>query len=324
LFPDGSFNHTPDPGFTGTDSFAFYASDGYLAGVDPEHPSGAQPSIVTIDVLPPGPGNSARVPVLRDEYYRVVAIRPAIPEDAPLLDGRTAYKASLVTGFEFKPALVRPQAFSPSGDVLALDYANIQITTRYATSVSTSPVTGIHIDGLEPDNALMQIYTFDIDLDIILMSIRDISVELSITYANNPPPDVINSVAGEDLLSNLATVHLIIDLSVNQMVLASPTGTVILESPLETALSNVRFISPLPLRAPAGIGIAWLLDFTVNYPPFSPYGSGFPVLVTIVLPRGSPHVTTYYKYGPTRQAACLPGIPSCMIRRMVIRQAPKL
>jgi hypothetical protein len=121
LFLDGSFNYTPYPGFTGTDSFAFYASDGYLDGVDPTHQP-ATPSYVTILVLPPGPGNAARVPVLRDENFRVEAIRPANPEDAPLFLGRSAYNAGLISGHGvdfmqvlFRPVVVRPQKLTPAG-----------------------------------------------------------------------------------------------------------------------------------------------------------------------------------------------------------------
>src|SRR5262249_47562790 len=31
LSPNGSFDYVPDPGFTGTDAFGYFASDGYLA-----------------------------------------------------------------------------------------------------------------------------------------------------------------------------------------------------------------------------------------------------------------------------------------------------
>jgi uncharacterized delta-60 repeat protein len=65
LLPDGSFNYTPNRGFVGTDMFAFYASNGYMA---------SPPTEVEIHVV----RGSARhpyknAPLLRDIHYSLVA-----------------------------------------------------------------------------------------------------------------------------------------------------------------------------------------------------------------------------------------------------------
>jgi hypothetical protein len=105
------------------------------------------------------------------------------------------------------------------------------------------------------------------------------------------------------LVSNLAEVHLIVDLGLNRVAVANPDpqgGNIVVESPLGTTLSDVKIISPVPPGAPADTGVPWLLGFEVSFPVDSPYSSGFPILVTIVLPPNSPHYTTYYQHEPVR------------------------
>jgi hypothetical protein len=65
LLPDGSFNYTPRPGFTGTDTFQFYASDGYLAG----------PATSVIIHVVPGTARQPyeNAPVLHDIHYALAA-----------------------------------------------------------------------------------------------------------------------------------------------------------------------------------------------------------------------------------------------------------
>jgi uncharacterized delta-60 repeat protein len=68
LLPDGSFNYTPKRGFVGTDTFAFYASNGYVA---------TQPAEVEIHVVR---GTKKQpylnAPVLRDVHYSLVRAEP--------------------------------------------------------------------------------------------------------------------------------------------------------------------------------------------------------------------------------------------------------
>src|SRR5262249_27537538 len=67
LSPDGSFDYVPDPGFTGTDVFGYFASDGYLASA---------PAFATIRVAAGTPENLfANAPVLLDDNYDVPANR---------------------------------------------------------------------------------------------------------------------------------------------------------------------------------------------------------------------------------------------------------
>jgi uncharacterized delta-60 repeat protein len=78
LFPDGSFNYTPNPGFVGTDHFQFDASDGYLVS---KHPND-----VDIHVVAGTPGHPfANAPVLHDIQY--------------FLAGQTS------SGFQFTPPI---------------------------------------------------------------------------------------------------------------------------------------------------------------------------------------------------------------------------
>jgi uncharacterized delta-60 repeat protein len=63
VFPDGSFNYVPNPGFTGADGFGFYASDGYLR-------SGL--TGVAIHVVPGTPQHPFQsAPVLHDIHYHL-------------------------------------------------------------------------------------------------------------------------------------------------------------------------------------------------------------------------------------------------------------
>jgi uncharacterized delta-60 repeat protein len=61
LLPDGSFNYTPDPGFVGTDTVTFFASDGYLNG---------PLTAVDIHVVPGSTSHPyLNAPVLKDVHY---------------------------------------------------------------------------------------------------------------------------------------------------------------------------------------------------------------------------------------------------------------
>src|SRR5262249_10505802 len=74
LFPDGSFNYTPDPGFTGTDTFGYYVSDGYRLRVDPTNLSVPIPRSVIIPLAAGLRPANTPAPVLFDDSYPVLKL----------------------------------------------------------------------------------------------------------------------------------------------------------------------------------------------------------------------------------------------------------
>jgi hypothetical protein len=298
LFPDGSFNYTPKPGFTGRDTFGFFASDGYMNGVGAMLPDGTTPSIVSILVLPPGTGNAPRVPVIGDDYYELDAVRPpslAIP-DLLGLSSPYAYNTGLITLGIFNPFVVRAPGAAAGAPSDA--YSSIQIDPRYAPLSAASYLSGFDINDFDATNKQISNYELDININTLHNYIDDKNnVEITVTYATRPPSDILDSMEAKGikhLASNLAEVHFIVHIAAAEVILTDPYtgGDVIVQSPPGTTLSDVKFTFPLPAGAPPDVGFTWLLGFTVTYPEDSTNS----ILVTIVLPKGTPHITTYYKY----------------------------
>jgi hypothetical protein len=80
LFPDGSFNYTPDPGFTGTDSFGYYASDGYQVGTTVLQgfpPDELFDGSITLHVVA-SVGQTPAAPILHDYHESLTLMNPSV------------------------------------------------------------------------------------------------------------------------------------------------------------------------------------------------------------------------------------------------------
>jgi uncharacterized delta-60 repeat protein len=114
LYPDGSFNYTPKKNFTGTDVFAFYASDGYQR---------SEPTYVDIHVVP-GTAQEplANAPVLRDVHYFLSAHEDARLE--PPVFYFSTWAVSPGPSYPVEKLLIRPAEL----DHIFLDRGKIQKT----------------------------------------------------------------------------------------------------------------------------------------------------------------------------------------------------
>jgi hypothetical protein len=289
LFPDGSFNYTPRHNFTGPDSFGFFANDGYLSSVDPRNNSVVQPSFVTIYVEPAGlPENDPRVLVSRDSSY---------PFDAVLANGASAPSPITVPklGERFITG-VRPlpshENIYNNNILPSFQYTRIQIDPVYRNRILTAidllggpesaPGTGIVGFGTGYP-------TFDLSR-IDPNSFKDGNLDLTFTYSTVGDIGVLGQ-----FLSNFVTVHLVINGLSDKATLDTSSGPVVVQAPPGTALNGASIVSPVPPGAPQDLTVPWLISFTLDFPYDSPYSNGTAAEVTILLPAGAPHFTTYYK-----------------------------
>jgi uncharacterized delta-60 repeat protein len=297
LFPDGSFNYTPDPGFIGQDSFGFFASDGYLLSStpDPSSPSGSRGALAVIQVGPGVHSQPPRMsPVLHDEYDLIYSNldAPGVGEPSPWSLGQDTIVNS--DPARYRLIMIRPvnplegqldanNVFHPTLNRSIEVQAQYDISGVLTAIVLTSPDQGWS-------------YTLDAPTIFDSAPTSQDQFEIQFKYAYI---DVTGDPSGGSL-SNIATFHLVIDKKTNRAALylsGSHSEEAILESPPGTRLDNVQLISPTPPGAPSGVVVPWLISFAVEFPPYYPYNSGTPLEVTITLPPGTPHFTTYYKFG---------------------------
>jgi uncharacterized delta-60 repeat protein len=300
LYPDGSFNYTPNPGFVGTDSFGYYASDGYEA---------SDLAYMIIRVMPGTPSDPVQnAPVLLDDHYDYHMQATLPPGPTPPSSGQFI---PLITAND----LVRtpsPGVSYPSMAMLIRPSA-IAAGTEEITTLKHPGFTFTHIYGnlglfyqdyqSEPGHPLeMYVEAGDFgvrnlsdDTDTILQNqflTLLTPTYISLTYAY---------LSSDGWFSNFATVVIQVfpvsePVAGNSVTLLDGNGQPIqYTSPQGTGLgvfqldrSDVPKPAPLDLQFPYG-----LTEFVVS--DIHPVG-GFAV-VTITLPPGAPHVTTYYKYG---------------------------
>ena len=286
LLPDGSFIFIPDPGYTGTDTFAYFASDGYQA---------SDPVFVTIHVAAGTPADPfENAPVLLDDYYDVDAISLGSQSLTPPIDdndyGRGLIGAGATPQDIFWLATVRPLDLDTQGDLLFHKTASIRLTASYPGAVGF--LREIDFEGLEyvhEDGSVPQAFLFGWKFEPA--DFQDSSIEekaFTFTYAAR------NEVAG---LSNFATVHFHISIptGVNNHAVIPTLGSdaIVLDSPPGTILENAHLVSPLPSGAPPGLDFPFgLIAFDVR---LLPTEADSQTTVAITLPRGV-HVATYYKY----------------------------
>jgi uncharacterized delta-60 repeat protein len=299
LYPDGSFNYTPKPGFVGTDSFGYYASDGYLA---------SDLSYVLIRVVP-GTASDAiqNAPVLRDDQYdyRMQASLP--PGPTPPSSG------------EFSPPITANDlARTPSPgesypSMAILIQPNVVVSgTEVINTLRDTNTTFMHIYGnmglfyadhqAEPTHPLeIFVEAGDFGAQNVNTQAESILEDRFLTLSNPTYISLTYAYLSSDgWFSNFATVvvHVFptsegvpgnsvtqLDGSGQPIVYTSPPGTGLEVITWNPSDSNAPL--PLDLQFPYGISKLDVSDVR-------PVG-GF-VVVTITLPRGA-HVTTYYKFG---------------------------
>jgi uncharacterized delta-60 repeat protein len=299
LYTDGSFNYTPKPGFVGTDSFGYYASDGYEA---------SDLSYVLIRVVPGTASDPVQnSPVLRDDHYDYHMQASLPPGPTPPSSG------------EFNPPItandliLTPSPGESYPSMAILIRPNVVVSgTEVINTLRDPSATYMHIYGnmglfyadhqAEPTHPLeIFVEAGDFGAQNVNSQAEPILKDRFLTLSN---PTYISLtyayLSADGWFSNFATVvvHVFpmsegvpgnsvtqLDGSGRPIVYTSPPGTgleVITWNP-----SDGNAPLPLDLQFPYGISKLDVSDV-------QPVG-GF-VVVTITLPLGA-HVTTYYKYG---------------------------
>jgi len=313
LFADGSFNYTPAPGFTGVDTFSYYANDGYLSGVDLDHPSVPAPFYVTIHVAA-GQGQNSFLPgrvLLDDHYHLQLPAHDSAGGLAPAITGND-HAAGAGSGYNpiypFMPVLIRPlhpAGKDPDGtqrfvltdvdSALSAFYGqkmifnDLGIYYQYAGN-SLTVYLGPYLHLVQPPQ-YVAIAVLDIEQTTTAIVVP---TDFSFTYAFMTKDGWFSNFAG--VVLHVDPVGSTLGSPENSVTVYAPGGQPVeVGAPLGTTLNDVSIVTPLPSGAPGDIGVPWLISFALSYPPS--FKGGFPVQVIITLPPGSPHFTTYYKYG---------------------------
>jgi hypothetical protein len=306
--PDGSFNYTPKRGFVGNDSFAFTVSDGYES---------SSLAYVTLDVVDSPPSDPfVNAPVLVDSvnHLTVEQGQDSSGEIASITDDNHV------------------------ADTLGYRYPDLVKLYDYYDKPSGEPITFYHFDDMnsieavgpggvqERASGVNLSYTFyDSELRLHLTAVNRIDDLLS---GSGPEEGFPVTAQGPELtctfsyvyetvtgaLSNFAEVTL--TLRANPPPQATATvGDIQIKAipdPLDRTGDYATLVAagftPFPNSAPPPGDVQFptsgLLSFSVQI--FGPEGipdEGAAAVVDIDLPLGFPHVTTYYKYGPSTSGA---------------------
>jgi hypothetical protein len=310
LYPDGSFNYTPQKNWSGTDDFGFYASDGYLLGADPAHLSIQQPFIVTIHVeagpLGGGPGTPG-APVLVD-------LLPTSQTDLDLpADG---------TQFGYLPQKINVSKLvdtNQNGDYpqyleLVRPYHAIEVEPDGLAYVD---LTSLYTAGLSIDQSIYVAYSNTESPTGAGFALIE-SGESPSRILDNPPPHGVAYLFGVQtiplretfsfayaLANNKGWLSNIAQVSFTVSPQARTTHTIYVHDPhlpdifVSSLLGTTLSASFSPL--PSGVHVPSDFQFpsdgllSINVGGLNP---GAEITITLTLPPGYPHITTYYKYGP--------------------------
>jgi hypothetical protein len=291
LFPDGAFNYTPDPGFTGTDRFGYYVSDGYLLSGHSD-PSVPAPSFVTLHVVPGVVQNhTTPAPILFDDSYSLQLgyselkgeFAPPITQNDQEFDANNYPLTTWKVERAEDPALL---AHFDSVNGVATKFYNIYINYFYGYSNIKSKLQFLV---RPPDETAENQF----------IPVLDVSLMLG---PNDRPEDLFFSYAVRNKwgwYSNFASVKVhVLPPGLGSYTLSDSSGNDIeVSAPASVSLSDVYFVTPLPSEPVPDLGsgqvrVPWLISFHVRLP------TGIDtVAVSITLPPNYPHYTTYYKFG---------------------------
>ena len=213
VYPDGSFNYTPNPGFIGIDAFGFFASDGYLTGVDPNNPPGSASGYITLHVVGGGTVQDPfkEAPVLRNDVYNLKLSGDDVPsgELSPDIEGNDGQSPSIDIGtFPFEQAMFPHADSLHQTGGLRLDASLGTNGTNYGINIIYKYVS-TYYDGYGPSlvfslaNTEVPVWP-SVDIFYVpVAGITDSNIILSGTYAHS------NS---QGWLTNFATIS--VDLTI--------------------------------------------------------------------------------------------------------------
>jgi uncharacterized delta-60 repeat protein len=300
LYPDGSFNYTPSPGFVGTDSFGYYASDGYQA---------SDLSYVLIRVVPGTASDPVRnAPVLRDDHYDY-QMQPTLPpgptppvvgEFSPLITANDlARTPSSGVSYPDMAMLIRPIFVIAGIELLKplwhFNSTSMHIYENLGLFYQDNQADGTHSLEMHVEAADFGAGNVSTNSESILKDqflTLSTPTYISLTYAylssdgwfSNFATVVVHVFPMSEALSGNSVT--LLDGSGQPIVYTSPPGTGLAVFKLDPTQTLAQ--RPSDLQLPYGLSEIDLSDV-------HPVGAS--VVVTITLPRGAPHVTTYYKYG---------------------------
>jgi len=298
LSPDGSFTYTPIRDWTGIDRFGYFVSDGYqLSNADPRNPSSHVPYYAIIHVVSGEGQNPNRpVPVVLDDHYSLtLAPNESVQGRFPGSIGANDWsygEAQVDNSSPFYPSMgvvVRPS--NANGHVIRVssDLKNFSVDYIY-DSRGDSLYIGVVPNGQPVGPIEVGYRIFEIDE---VSSSFLVPTQVTFTYA------FVNQLGW---LSNFASVIVkVFPPGPGQTVTVRDHAgnAVTLYAERGTTLSDVHFVSPLPENHPLHLGVPWLISFSVKLPSDYYEERSYETVVTITLPPGSPHFTSYDKYGPT-------------------------
>jgi uncharacterized delta-60 repeat protein len=299
LYPDGSFNYTPQPGFVGDDSFQFVSTDGYQA---------SDPITVHIHVKP---GTAAHpfqhAPVVLDAHYEYQWQQLSADQ---LLGVYGIFSPSITSNafadiagndgtYPQDKTLIEPNiSFIFNGDPV-VDLADITKSNHLNPNDFSDFSLFYNQDAT---NFSLYLDRSDHPADTSLFGLV---LDINSDQVINPGPSTLTfsyAIMDENgWFSNFATVAVRIDPPpppgpANMATVETSSGEIVLASPAGTGLIGVGILPSLPSGAPSDLGVPWVVTFTVE----SATGTVLQnpsVEVTITLPALTPHYTTYYKYG---------------------------